>query len=215
LSNGLDAHEAGEYESNQSKTAIQACVKAGASHIVYSMLDNTDGVAPHLDSKYKSECHPPIRVCCGCSHPPAEQWAIAQGHPVTGLYTSNYLSNLSKFDFLRKEADGSFTIMIPAPDDCPLINYAVEQTGGWVVATLRDPKKYIGRRVEAASETLSVGEWAALLSELSGKTVKTLGVLGGEAYLNGTAVEELKPLGELYRHYLALYKGCVFNRLGS
>jgi nucleoside-diphosphate-sugar epimerase len=55
MSNGLDAHEAGEYESSQTKAAIEACVKAGASHIVYSAMDHTDGLAPHMDSKYKSK----------------------------------------------------------------------------------------------------------------------------------------------------------------
>jgi hypothetical protein len=134
------------------------------------------------------------------------QWAAERSYPVTNLYTSHYISNFVKFKYLSKQPDGSFTLTIPAPDDCPLINFAVEQTGGWVAAVLRDPKKYIGQRVDACSEVVTVAEWAAAAAEVSGKTIRTLNIPGGEAYIDGTEVKKMVPVEELYLNYLAFYK---------
>jgi hypothetical protein len=143
-------------------------------------------------------------IACGT----VSRWAAAQGYPVTDLYTSHYISNLHKFNNLRKEDDGTFTVTVVAPDDCPLINYAVEQTGGWVAAIFRDPKKYIGARVDACSEIVTVAEWAKIVAEVSGKTVKTLGLAGGAAYLDGTEAKK-HTVEEMYLNYLAFYKKCV------
>jgi hypothetical protein len=136
------------------------------------------------------------------------QWAAAQGYPVTSLYTSHYTSNLLKLGLLKPADAGAFTLAIPAPDDCPLPNFAVEQTGGWVAAILRSPKTYVGARVDACSEATTVGEWAAALSAVSGKTVKTLGIPGGEFFLEGTEIRKMVP-EEVYLNYLAFYKKCV------
>jgi hypothetical protein len=118
------------------------------------------------------------------------------------------MSNLTKFGFLRPEANGSFTLTLPAPDDCPLPNYAVEQTGGWVAAIVKDPKAYVGARVDACSEVLTVGGWATLLSTISGKEIKTLGIPGGDAYLDGTEVKKTVA-EEIYLNYRGFYRGCV------
>jgi hypothetical protein len=121
-------------------------------------------------------------IACGT----VSRWAAAQGYPVTDLYTSHYISNLHKFNNLRK----------------------VEQTGGWVAAIFRDPKKYIGARVDACSEIVTVAEWAKIVAEVSGKTVKTLGLAGGAAYLDGTEAKK-HTVEEMYLNYLAFYKKCV------
>jgi hypothetical protein len=118
------------------------------------------------------------------------------------------MSNLLKLDLLQPADDGTFTLRIPAPDDCLLPSFAVEQTGGWVAAILRDPKAYVGARVDACSEVTTVGEWAAALSAVSGKTVKTLGIPGGEFFLDGTEIRKMVP-EEVYLNYLAFYKKCV------
>lgn len=72
------------------------------------------------------------------------EWAKEKGYPVTDLYTSHYISNLVKFGQLKKNDDGTLTITSPTPDDAPLPNYAVEQTGGWVSAIFNNPDEYIG-----------------------------------------------------------------------
>ena len=51
-----------------------------------------------------------------------------------------YLSNLVKFGFLEKQEDGSLLVKISNFDDASLPVYAVEQTGGWVLAALKDEK---------------------------------------------------------------------------
>jgi hypothetical protein len=60
FTNGMNNHEAGEYEAGQAKAAIRACVEAGAKHIVYSTLDDAE-VAPHMSYKAKGEHCP---ACC-------------------------------------------------------------------------------------------------------------------------------------------------------
>jgi uncharacterized protein YbjT (DUF2867 family) len=139
--------------------------------------------------------------------PPAVTlWANEHKYPVTSLYTSHYMANLYKLGLLKKEDDGTFTLNIPAPDDTPIPNFAVEQTGGWVAAILKDPKKYIGQRVDACGEETTLGEWAATLSEVSGKKVKTLGIPGGEFFLDGTEIKKMVPAEEIYLNYLAFYQ---------
>jgi hypothetical protein len=129
---------------------------------------------------------------------------------VTNLYTSAYLSNLLKLGLLKKDDDGTYTLAMAAPDDCVLTSFAVEQTGGWVAGILRDPKKYIGSRVDACSEVITVGEIAKVLSDMSGKTVKTLGIPGGESFLEGRDVKKM-GLEDFYLNFLAFYKGCAYS----
>lgn len=79
------------------------------------------------------------------------QHGKAKGYPVTNLYTGHYISNLVKFDLLKKNEDGSFLINVGISDDVPLINFAVEQTGGWVSAILAKPEEFIGQSISLHS----------------------------------------------------------------
>lgn len=45
---------------------------------------------------------------------------------------------------LGKSGDG-YIHNVPAPDNITLPVYAVEQTGGWVLAAFKQPDKYIGQ----------------------------------------------------------------------
>jgi hypothetical protein len=71
-------------------------------------------------------------------------WAKEQGYPVTDLYTSHYISNLIKFGNVKNNGDGTLSLITPIPDEAPLPNFAVEQTGGWVVAAFNNPDLWIG-----------------------------------------------------------------------
>ena len=64
--NGFDAKGARAYESNLSRSAVDACVKAGIKHIIYSTLDSMpkDVNCEHRESKADgtSQPHPPCLV---------------------------------------------------------------------------------------------------------------------------------------------------------
>ncbi|ORX39408.1 hypothetical protein BD324DRAFT_619602 [Kockovaella imperatae] len=159
FSNGFNGKEAGEYEYGVATRAIEAVVKAGAKHIIYSSLDDCPFV-PHFH--YKQE---------------VSKWAKSKDYPVTNLHVAHYLSNLVKFpDFIKADGEGGYILQIAAADETTLGNFAVEQTGGWVVPIFADSKKYLGGKVNATSETLTVKEWAKEISEYIGKPVKTMGL---------------------------------------
>ena len=150
FANGFDAESAAEAEQIEAKNAISAAVSAGVEHIVYSSLDDIEYV-PHFKNKAEGGFFfsPPSllsTVCMGGSNVlmQVSQWAREEGYPLTHLYIGFYLSNLAKFGFLEKQADGSLLVKISMPDDAPIPVYAVEQTGGWVLAAFKD-KAYIGK----------------------------------------------------------------------
>ena len=156
FTNGFDGEGAGEYEFGLSSRAIEACANAGVKHIIYSTLHDIEYV-PHFKYKAKGRSLLSFRVRAGLTHHTSvSKWAESKGYPVTNLYVSHYMSNLTKFpDFLKAEGDG-YVLQAAAPDDCPLWNYAVEQTGGWVVPIFKDPKKYIGMLSSLAGFTLLI-----------------------------------------------------------
>lgn len=66
--------------------------------------------------------------------------------PATFIYPSHPYSDIIYHDFLRKNPRGEgYTLAIPAPDDCVLPGYAVEQFGDWVKVAFKKPEKWIGR----------------------------------------------------------------------
>jgi len=191
FSNGFDGVEAGKWEYGLSSKAIEACVKAGAKHIVYSTLDNVSYV-PHFS--YKND---------------VSKWADGQGYPMTHLYTSHYISNLVKFDtMLTKQDDGTLQLAVPASDDTLLVNFAVEQTGGWVEAIFNDLSKFKGQRVDAGSEEVTLAEWAKVISEITGKTVKTLG-LPAAIYDDYTSLVQNGVPEEMILNYKGFYERVV------
>lgn len=187
-SNGFNGEEAGEYEAKQSRDAITSAVKAGVKHIVYSTLGHT-GYVPHMDKKAE-----------------VSAWCKKEGYPVTHLYTSHYISNLVKFGALSKEADGSLKLSTPTPDDAPMPNFAVEQTGGWVLAAFNTPDKYIGADIDACSEVITVKKWAEIISQATGKQCTTLGI-GMDDFMNDK--DKYQQVPELYLNYKAFADGKV------
>ena len=105
---------------------------------------------------------------------------------------------------LKAEGNG-LVLQVAAPDSTPLVNYAPQQTGGWVLAIVKDPKKYIGKRVDAISEYVTVGEWAKILSEVIGKPVRTNGIpeniFDDYSFLTGMGIPE-----ELILNYKAFHQ---------
>jgi hypothetical protein len=64
FTNGLNIDAAIETEFAQSRNAVDACVKAGVKHIVFSALDEFEGdkAVPYFVSKARGECDEHIRT---------------------------------------------------------------------------------------------------------------------------------------------------------
>lgn len=68
--------------------------------------------------------------------------------PTTFLYTSHAYSDFLYLNHFTKDQSSSnpnrYLLTIPVPDDTILPGFALEQTGEFVLAALKSPKKYIG-----------------------------------------------------------------------
>jgi hypothetical protein len=65
--------------------------------------------------------------------------------PYTLLFTSHPYTDILAWDLVAPAPCGHGLILsIPAPDDCIIPGYAVEQIGDWVKVALKKPKKWIG-----------------------------------------------------------------------
>ncbi|KAK8853505.1 hypothetical protein IAR55_004212 [Kwoniella newhampshirensis] len=161
-SNGYDALSAQRSETSASIAAIDACVVAGAKHIVYSTLDEVEeGACPHYESKAA-----------------VSRYLRENNIPHTNLLTCNYFSNFTKFGLLkRSETDANangWTVTFPVPDNTLVSSYAVEQTGLWVVEALKKPEQWLGKVMQVCSSCITVTEMAECLSRVSGSQVDRL-----------------------------------------
>ncbi|WWC64916.1 uncharacterized protein I303_107530 [Kwoniella dejecticola CBS 10117] len=175
LSNGYDALSAQRAEVAEAVGAIEACVKAGVKHIIYSALDRVgEGECPHFESKNAVMKH-----------------LKDNDIPHTNLITCNYFSNLTKFGFLKpksgskEDSKEGWALDIAVPDDTVLSSYPVEQTGLWVKEALSNPDKWIGKDMYATTSSLTVKEMAGVISKIGGVKVDTRGVGKEEFYSDG------------------------------
>ena len=69
--------------------------------------------------------------------------------PTTFLYTSHAYSDFLYLHYFTKDQTSDnpdrFLLTIPVPDDTILPGFALEQTGEFVLAALKSPKKYVGQ----------------------------------------------------------------------
>lgn len=86
---------------------------------------------------YDPSCHPKLI--------PVVEHIKSNHIPATLLYTSHPYTDILAWDLLAPAPCGHGLILsIPAPDDCVIPGYAVEQIGDWVKVALKKPRKWIG-----------------------------------------------------------------------
>lgn len=72
--------------------------------------------------------------------------------PCTILYPSHPYSDILAWDLLRpNDTNTGLLLAIPAPDDCTIPGYAVEQVGDWVSVAMLKPHKWIGTPYDPSS----------------------------------------------------------------
>ncbi|KZP31088.1 NAD(P)-binding protein [Athelia psychrophila] len=151
------AQKSQDRETVQGKNIVDAAKRAGIKHFVWSTLWHTDvpeDKTPHFEGKHD-----------------IDNYAKAQGVPLTSLYTAFYFENLANVGMLGKNADGTFTVQVAFPEDLKLPSYSVGETGGWVTEAFKNPSKWIGKDIHALGESISVKEFASTLAAISGKQV--------------------------------------------
>ncbi|BEI83711.1 hypothetical protein CcaverHIS002_0403150 [Cutaneotrichosporon cavernicola] len=95
------------------------------------------------------------------------------GVPHTVLHTSVPFSRLNEW---LVPTDKGLLLDLPVPDDTSIPWFAVEQTGDYVLAALRNPKKWVGHDMHAISDKYTPVSMAARLNRMARRPVATNGV---------------------------------------
>jgi uncharacterized protein YbjT (DUF2867 family) len=146
--------EAGaDAEVAQGHAIVAAAIDEQIRHLVFSSVAGADqhtGV-PHFDSKAIIEAE------------------LAQsGVPYTITAPTYFFDNaLGGVDRIR---DG--ILDLPLPPDRPLQQLARPDMGAFVAKVLNDPNRYVGQRIELASDAVTPAQMAELLSASLGRPVR-------------------------------------------
>ena len=145
-----------EREIVQGKAVGDICKKQGVKHLVYSGLEHVQEIigkeCPHFDGK-------------GI----VEKYLDEIGVPNTSTRVSFYYENFIDFS-PQKGEDGTY--MMTFPMDGPMDGICTSDVGGVVAAIFDRPKEFIGKKVGLSGDKMTLHEYAAIMSEVSGKTLK-------------------------------------------
>ncbi|MFI5609974.1 NmrA/HSCARG family protein [Amycolatopsis sp. NPDC051903] len=137
----------------QGRSILAAAREAVVPHLVFSSvagaLDHSD--VPHFDSKAVVEAD--VR---------------ASGVPFTILGPTYF------YDNARGGTDRILAgfLDLPLPGDRPLQQLARPDHGAFAAGALLDPDRYLGRRIELASDSVTPHQMAATLSDVLGREVR-------------------------------------------
>lgn len=144
---GVDAEVA------QGRAIVAAAIDQQVPHLVFSSVAEADqqtGV-PHFDSKAIIETE-----------------LAASGVPYTITAPTYFFDNaLGGMDRIH-----AGILDLPLPPDRPLQQLARPDLGAFVAKVLVDPKPYVGRRIELASDVVTPAQMAELLTAALGRPVR-------------------------------------------
>ena len=143
-------------EVSQGKAVGDVCKKLGVKHLVYSGLEHAEKIfgkpVPPFDSK-------------GI----VEKYLDDSGVPNTSTRYGFYYENFLSFP-PQKNDDGTYTRNWPSQKPVDAVSAS---EGGPVIASIFDnPDEYIGKKVGLSSEKMTLAEYAAIISKVTGKTLK-------------------------------------------
>jgi uncharacterized protein YbjT (DUF2867 family) len=145
-----------ETEMRQAFTVVDAARAAGV-FVVYTSVANADRATgiPHFDSKFA-----------------VEERIRATGVDAAILAPAYFMENVRyAVPQLRQGVFGS-----PLPASRPLMQVAVSDIGATAAAVLADRARHIGKRYDLAGDELSPQDQAAILSEVTGRTINYVNV---------------------------------------
>jgi len=141
------------HETQHGRNLVDAAKAAGVQYFVWSTLDHGDTInCFHFRSKYE-----------------VNDYVKASGIPYTLLYTAFYYSNLTTYNMLKPEEDGTLTLTVPLPSETKFHTFDGSDAGRWVVPILKDTERYNGKDVHAVAEFINTYEMAEIITRVSGK----------------------------------------------
>ncbi|XP_063285094.1 nmrA-like family domain-containing protein 1 [Pelobates fuscus] len=175
-------------EFKQGKMIADLSKHLGLKHVVFSGLENVKKLTGgklevlHFDSKGETE-----------------EYFRAIEVPMTSVRLPYYYENLLTSK-PKKSMDGlTYHLCLPMCD-VPLDGMSVADLGQVVVSILKCPSKYIGKDIGLSAEKLMVEQYAAIMSKVTGKTIK-------DAKLSPDEYEKLdipraKQMANMFRFYI-------------
>ena len=184
---GRDPATAYDREIAQGKAVADECKAAGVQHVVYSGLDpvkeKTGKPCPHYDSKAA-----------------VEKYLDEIGVPNTSVRYPFYFENFINFFPPSKQDDGSYTFTFSM--DGPMDTMAVADGAHIVLAVFQHPQEYLGKKIGISGAKMTIAEYAAIISSVSGKTVRYVQV-SSEQFRNqpnNPAAEDIASMFEYFSY---------------
>lgn len=181
-----------EQEVKQGKLLADVAKRLGLHYVVYSGLENirklTGGrlAAGHFDGKGE-----------------VEEYFRDVGVPMTSVRLPCYFENLLSYFLPQRAPDGKSYLLSLPMGDVPMDGMSVADLGPVVLSLLKSPEEHVGRNLGLSTCRHTAGEYAALLSKHTGKTVldakttpedyEKLGFPGAQDLANMFRFYTLKP----------------------
>lgn len=144
-------------EAQVGKAVADECKEAGVKHTVFSGLESVKErlgkSCMHFDSKRAVEKH-----------------LDEIGAPNTSVRFPFYFENFQSSTSYNIEADGTYSLTLPM--DGPMDAMSVSDGAPIVVDIFKNPQEYLGKKVALSAGRKTVGEYAAIISQVTGKTLK-------------------------------------------
>ena len=140
----------------QGKAVGDVCKKLDVKHVVFSGVELVKDIigkdCPHFDSKGG-----------------VENYLDEIGVPNTSTRYSFYYENFISFP-PQKNDDGTFTMTWPMKGAMDTV--CVADGGPAVAAIFDNPGEYIGKKVGLSGDKMTMSEYAAIVTKVTGKTLK-------------------------------------------
>ncbi|XP_040212205.1 nmrA-like family domain-containing protein 1 [Rana temporaria] len=161
VTNTSGQHADHNKEVTQGKLVADLAKRLGLKHIVYSGLENVKKLtggklgAHHFDVKGE-----------------VEEYFRHIGCHMTSVRLSFYYENFLGDYKPQKCEDGKCYALNLPMGDVPLDGISVKDLGPCVVSILKHPSHYGGKNIGLSAEKLTVAQYAHIMSEVTGKTIK-------------------------------------------
>ncbi|XP_073414746.1 nmrA-like family domain-containing protein 1 [Dendrobates tinctorius] len=182
-------HFSKEKEITQGKLIADLSKRLALEIVVFSGLENvkklTEGKLEVLHFDGKGEI---------------EEYFREIGVPMTSVRLPCYYENLLTFFRPQKNKDDDgYSLAIPM-GDVPLDGMSVTDLGGVVVSILKAPSDHVGKNIGLSTEKLTVAQYAAIMSKVTGKDIK-------DAKITPEAYEKLgfpgaEEMANMFRFYI-------------
>ncbi len=163
-----------EAEVRQGRTIADAIKDADVEHFVYASVGSADQstAIPHFDSKYEIEKH--IKLL---------------GIPHTIVAPVSFSDNLMSQWMLPELTQGR--IALPIPPDRPIQQISVQDISSFVALVLENPDRFLGKRIDIASDELTGRQEVEILSTVSGRQIEYVQVPIVDAYKMNSDVAKM------------------------